>query len=481
MLEAEDARDLTAGFDAIRAELGVPQAFGAAALAEAEAAAAAGPRHPTGRRRDLTALPFATLDPPGSRDLDQAMHLSRAGSGHLVRYAIADPAAFVAPGGRLDAATHERVVTVYCPDRRIPLHPAVLSEDAASLLPGVTRPAVVWTFRLDADGEVTSTTLERADIRSVAQLDYPGEQHRLDAGPDPDDQLALLAEIGARRAALELARGGVSLGRPEQEVHRLADGGWGLSFRSPSAVEEHNAQISLMTGMAAARIMLAAGTGVLRTMPPADAQDLARLRRRAVALGVPWPAGVGYGQVLRDVDHGLPQTAAFLAAATGLFRGAAWTTFHGTPPAEQRHGAVGAPYAHVTAPLRRLVDRYGSEVCLAATEGRDTPDWVLAALPGLGRTMAEGARRQSAVDRACTDLVEAAVLAPSTGRTFVGVAVDSRTVQLDDPAVVARVADADLPQGERVSVRLTAADPTTRSVTFEVVEGGAPLVGTDPT
>ncbi|NEE23774.1 RNB domain-containing ribonuclease, partial [Streptomyces sp. SID7499] len=86
---------------------------------------------------DATDLPFLTIDPPGSTDLDQAMHLERRrdGRGYRVHYAIADVAAFLRPGGALDAEAHRRVTTLYFPDDRIPLHPPVLSEGAASLLP----------------------------------------------------------------------------------------------------------------------------------------------------------------------------------------------------------------------------------------------------------------------------------------------------------------------------------------------------------
>lgn len=461
---------LQAGFDAIRTELDVPVAFPPDAVAEAEAAAATPLR---GDRRDLRDVPFVTLDPPGSTDLDQAMHLSRNGPGYRVRYAIADTAAFVVPGGALDAATHRRVETVYCPDTRIPLHPPVLSEGAASLLADQDRPAVVWTLDLDDTGEVTATQVERALVRSRAQLDYPTQQARLDAGTEPDDVLTLLAEIGTLRQGLERARGGVSLGRPEQEVVDAPDGAWGLAYRAPLPIEDHNAQISLMTGMAAAALMLEAGVGVLRTMPTAGPDDLARLRRQALGLGVEWPEDRTYGDVLASLDHREPAAAAFLTAATSLFRGAAWTPFQGTPPADDRHGAIAAPYAHVTAPLRRLVDRYGLEICLAAHAGTAVPEWVLVALPTLGTDMATGSARSSAVDRACTDLVEAAVLAAHVGRTFEGVALDDRTVQLHEPAVVARTEDSDLPEGEHVTVRLTVADVRTRTVRFRHEPGDA--------
>ncbi len=459
---------LRAGFDRIRDEHDVVP-HDPATLAEA-AAAARTPRLPD---RDLTDVPFVTLDPVGSRDLDQAMQLSRRpGGGYRVRYAIADVAAFVSPGGLLDAAARSRASTVYCPDRREPLHPAELSEGAASLLPDGPRPAAVWTIDLGPDGGVRTADVARAMVRSRAQLDYTTEQARLDAGPDPDHPVAILAEIGALRRRLEIARGGVSLGRPEQEVIARGDGdpGWTLVVRAPRPVEEHNAQVSLLTGMVAAALMLDAGVGLLRTMPAAEPKDLARLRRQASALGVDWPAGTSYPELLHGLDRARPEVAAFLLAATRLFRGAAWTPFDGAPPPQPEHGAVAAPYAHVTAPLRRLVDRFGTEVCLAASADREPPDWVRAGLAGLGEAMARGAARASAVDRACTDLVEATVLAPHVGERFDAVALDDRTVQLCDPGVVART-DGEMASGTRVRVELTEARPATRTVRFRVVPG----------
>ena len=461
-----DGAELRAGFAAVRAALAVPETFDPAALAEARTAA----QRPAtaGDRRDLRDIDFVTIDPPGSTDLDQAVELERRGTGYRVRYAIADVASFVVPDGPLDAATHVRGTTVYCPDTRVPLHPVELSEGAASLLPGQDRPAIVWTIDLDADGAVDRVEVERALVRSRAQLDYPGVQRELDAGTsssDADGLPQLLARIGTLRAEQEHARGGLSLGRPEQEV--VPDGdGWRLAFRAPLPVEDHNAQISLLTGMAAARIMLDGGIGILRTMPAADEDALRRLRHQARALGVDWPAGATYGDVLARLDRSQPRAAAFLAAATSLFRGAAWTPFVGAAPEQPSHGAVGAPYAHVTAPLRRLVDRYGLEIAVALHAGLDVPDWVRSALPAVGGDMASAAHRAAAVDRACTDLVEATVLAHHVGEVFDGVALDRDTVQLQEPAVVANCDGADLPEGEPVRVRLEVADPATRTVRF---------------
>jgi exoribonuclease R len=457
------AHELRAGFARIRAELELPEAFPAAVNAEAEEAA----RDPRLPSYDVTDLPFLTIDPPGSTDLDQAMHIERRGRGYRVRYAIADVGAFVTPEGALDREVRRRGETLYSPDLRTPLHPPVLSEGAASLLPGETRPAVLWTLDLDADGEETSVEVRRAVVRSRDRLDYAGVQREMDAGTT-DERLLLLAEVGRLRKTLESERGGVSLPIPEQEIEEV-DGEFRLAYRVALPVESWNEQISLMTGMAAADLMLHGEVGVLRTLPRAPEEAIRVLRRSARALGVDWPDGTSYAEVIRGLDPAEPRHAAFLEDATSLLRGAGYTAFDGGVPEHATHAAVAAEYAHATAPLRRLVDRYVSEICLSLCAGEEVPGWVRAALPSLPEVMAESDRLAGALERECVSLMEAVVLRDSVGERFDAVVVELRngggTVQLADPAVRA-VFDGDLPLGEKVRVRLVEADVARRSVRF---------------
>lgn len=454
----EPADALRDGFDAIRREAGVPESF--PPEVQAEAAEAAARDAATGERVDLD---FVTIDPPGSRDLDQALHIERRAGGYRVHYAIADPAAFVSPGGALDGDTRARGTTVYAPDEKVPLHPPVLSEGAASLLPGEWRPAVLWTLDLDAGGELASTEVRRAQVRSTAQHTYE------DVPPELEP---LLREVGELRLALERARGGVRLNVPEQEVVRDGDA-WAVRYRVPAPAEDHNAQISLLTGMAAAQLMLDAGIGILRTQPPPEQKSLERLRRQAAALGVDWPAGRSYPEFVRSLDPAQPRHAALMHEAAGVGHGAGYTAFDGEPPSAAEatmHFAIAAPYAHATAPLRRMQDRFVSECCLAAHEGRPVPDWVRAALPSLPDAMTAADRRAHAVERGVVDLVEAAVLSGREGETFDAVAIDDGLITLRDPAVRAKIdaGDAGPEPGSEVTVRLDRADPASRTVTFSI-------------
>ena len=96
---------LLARFAAIREEVGASQDFPPDVQAEADRLAQTPPALP---ERDETSVPFITLDPPTSMDLDQAMCLERDGDGYRVRYAIADVPAFVVPGGAIDAEARRR-------------------------------------------------------------------------------------------------------------------------------------------------------------------------------------------------------------------------------------------------------------------------------------------------------------------------------------------------------------------------------------
>ncbi|MCL3819758.1 RNB domain-containing ribonuclease [Aeromicrobium wangtongii] len=460
-------------FAALRAELELPppgesDRFPDDVLAEARAIAARVPVHDPDVE-DATSIPFVTIDPPGARDLDQAMFLERVGDGFRVHYAIADLGTAIPPGGAVDAEARQRGQTIYLPDGRVPLHPAELSEGALSLLAGQVRSAAVWTIDVDAAGEAGDVSVRRALVRSVAQLDYDGVQATFDAG-DPHPSVEALGDLGRLRLGLRVSLGAIEIALPEQEVVRDPAAEWKVRMRRRTDVDAWNAEISLLTGMAAAQIMLTAGVGLLRTLPPADPEALAAFWATARTLGIVVPDAATPAQVLATLDPDQPAAIALMREATRLLRGAGYEGFDGAPPEQPMHAGIGAPYAHVTAPLRRLVDRFGAEVCLAICAGTDVPTWVRDALPALGQIMAASDQRASAADRAAIDLVEVWELAGRVGETFEAVVIraddDGGEIVLTHPPVVARCSGAGLPEGDRVTVVLAEADEQQRLVSF---------------
>jgi exoribonuclease R len=231
--------------------------------------------------------------------------------------------------------------------------------------------------------------------------------------------------------------------------------------------------------MSAARLMMEGGVGILRTLPPPAPQTVDELRRRAIALGVRWPPGQGdaYPEVIRGLDPNVPTHAALLAAAARLFRGAGYLAFRDGPPpgTDPVHAAVAAHYAHVTAPLRRLVDRFGNEIVLALCAGQEPPTWATDALDELPDLMQAGRRREAAANGMALDLVEAAVLACCEGTLLDAVVIsvgrERATVQVRDPAIATSVPSGRLRAGQEVRVRVVGADVPRRRLDLEAVAG----------
>ncbi len=217
------AQEMRDGIAAIQEEQEVTPAF-PDAVEKAAADAAANPRLP---ELDRTDIELVTIDPEGARDLDQAMHIERDGDGYVVHYAIADVAAFVSPGDAVDVEANRRGETLYGADSKIPLHPTVLSEGAASLLPDETRPALLWTIKVDDTGEGFDVEVQRALVRSRARLSYEAVQADVDAGRA--SELMRAAAGGGRAAARARGRAGRGVSCPcpsRSSWRRTVTGSW---------------------------------------------------------------------------------------------------------------------------------------------------------------------------------------------------------------------------------------------------------------
>ncbi|MFC9895415.1 RNB domain-containing ribonuclease [Nocardia sp. NPDC127579] len=475
-------------FGAIRSEFGLASAYPAEASAEARDASDAF----AGFRVDRTDLELVTIDPPGAMDLDQAVRLERTATGFTVHYAIADVAAVITPDGALARESGSRGQTFYLPDGTVPLHPPELSEGSASLLPEQTRPAALWTIHCDTAGEPVTYTVERALVRSRARLDYAGVQADADAGR-LHPSIAALPEFGQLRIAAGLARGAIGLRLPSQSIVRDegVDGHWQLVLEPRTAADDWNEQISLLTGMVAARIMLRGNASgevlaLLRTMPPPAEAAIAAMRRTAAALGVAWPADQLVGRMLADLDPNTPAALVLMSEATGLLRGAGYTILDGDPDdgadEAQRgepvleHSAIGAPYAHVTAPLRRLGDRFATEICLALCAETEVPQWVRDGLTDVVAALRRSDTLAGKVERACVDLTEATLLSERLGAPFQAVVIRESNgnrpaeIFLPDPPVLGPCTGSP-PEGTTITATLTSADPTTRKIAFTYTSG----------
>ena len=261
-------------------------------------------------------------------------------------------------------------------------------------------------------------------VRSRGRYSYRQFHHALQSGRG-DEPFVLLARLGPVLQEGQRRRGGATLRIPDQEIDAV-DGGYTLRYRPLLPVEEWNAQISLLAGRAAADLMVEAGVGLLRTLPAPEERSVQRFRRQAEALAVDWPPGAGYGKLLAELDPDEPAQLALLHDSGSLFRGAGYTAFTDGAPAERTQAAIADEYAHVTAPLRRLVDRFGTAVCEAVSRDAQPPQWAVEALPALPEVMRRADRVSSALERAAVDLAEAVLLTGRVGEVFDAVVVEHR-------------------------------------------------------
>lgn len=450
---------LQSGLGAIRQQYSVPQSFPPDVLDAADDAAT---RTPT-EHVDRTAWAFITLDPATSTDLDQAFTIERAGDDLILHYAIADVAWFVTAGDALDREAWKRGTTLYLPDGKAGLYPPALAEGAASLLPNGPRPAVVFHVRVGSDGAAVLDGAERAIIRSRAKLAYDS----VTAAELPAD----FGEFARRVQAAAATRGAGTIEPPEQQVERVGDDQFQLVFRPRLPSEDQNAAMSLACNLAVADAMFHASTGLFRVMPEPDERAVKRLRHTARGFGMAWAAEQSLAEFSRTLDALDPKQAAFMLAARRAGGGADYQQF--IPGVTPWHSAMAATYAHATAPLRRLADRYVVQVALAIANGRAVPDDVAEALPLLPEPMDRADATGNRIERAVLDLAEAVILKGHEGESFDAVVVDDdddgTRIQLLEVAVVAKVKAHNVEPGDQLRVKLIATDLDKRTVQFERV------------
>lgn len=436
---------------------------------------------------DLSELPFITIDYDDSRDLDQAMHISRGpgGVGYLVRYALADAAHFVPPGSALFAEALRRGASFYLPGLTVPMLPVELSEGICSLNPEVPRRALVFVIFLDAGGRTVTSQVVRARIRSRAKLTYSGVQRFYDqpsqsplADKPYSETLELLREVGELRMAEARARDVLQFDRRQAEVLLLDEerGRFGLREEARTAAGRYNEQISLLCNIAGGKLLLAAGVNpqvqpvfrVHDAPPPGALAHLERTiralcrahrldprvlhwRRRAGRLG-PRESLAAYLDRLRAsaVDRRLVTAIQRQALITNRR-----SVYSGEPG---RHYALGVrPYSRFSAPMRELVGIFTHKEALEQL-GLEQPGATATEDEALREAVIAAANRakelQRRIDKRVMGLAIDQLFAAEPGggkprervyrATIMGVRPSRLYVRLDDPPVELKVYVADL-------------------------------------
>lgn len=163
------------------------------------------------QRRDLTDLDCITIDGEQTRDFDDALSLEELPHGWRLGIHIADVAATMASGTPLDLEARERGISIYLPERRLPMLPEEISEDTLSLLVTKERRALSFLVTLDAQEELQDWLITPSLIKVRRRLTY----NQVDGLLSHDPHLAQLEKVSRGLKERRLAQGGYELHLPE--------------------------------------------------------------------------------------------------------------------------------------------------------------------------------------------------------------------------------------------------------------------------
>lgn len=374
-------------------------------------------------RRDLSDLPFVTIDGEDARDFDDALYCSATDDGFELWVAIADVGHYVRSGSALDVEALSRGNSVYLPDRVVPMLPEALSNDLCSLRPEERRMTLVCKMLLGPRGAVRSFEFFEAVIRSWARLTYTDVGAFLEGAHLPVSKpvIASLRNLHKTFKALRKARerrGGLDF--ESNEVKLELNEGRVVALHP---VQRNDAHMLVEEAMIAANVCAAmfleekeAGALYRNHEPPSD-EKRAQLKTAFEFAGVPF-----------DVANLTPKSLAAAMAALSdredkalfdvlILRSLMQANY--TPDNKGHFGLGLTHYAHFTSPIRRYPDLVVHRAIKALCHGK-MPALSGEALMAAGEQCSMTERRAEDVERGVTSWLKCEYLSHHLGEQFDG-------------------------------------------------------------
>jgi ribonuclease R len=487
---------------------GIPNEFPPAALTQAQEAGPA----TLGNRTDLRNIPLVTIDGEDARDFDDAVHATpdtdpKNPGGWKLLVAIADVAHYVRENDALDKSARERGNSVYFPDRVVPMLPEELSNGWCSLRPDEDRPVMAVEIVIDADGHKKRHHFLRGLMRSAARLTYERAQAAMDGKTDAVTALLLEPVIkplyGAFRALLKarMARGTLELDLPERKV-LIDNHGEVQKIEARERLDSHRLieEFMIAANVAAAEALEKRRWPCMyRVHDQPDPSRVEALREFLEGLDLRLPRG----QVIRPKHFTQLLEKAKRTPYADMINSLVLRSQSQAVYSPENLGHFGLAlqrYAHFTSPIRRYSDLLVHRALIAAYAfGDDGLDREVKGFKELGDHISATERRAAAAEREAVDRYTAAFLSKRVGEIFSGrisgVIRAGLFVALDETGADGIIPVSSLPNdfydhdegrhalvgrrwgqvyrlGDRVQVRLVAAQPLTGGITFELIEGG---------
>ena len=340
-------------------------------------------------RMDLRALPIFTIDSAETKDIDDAISLTRTSDGGFeLGVHIADVSNYVKPGTELDNEAFSRATSVYYADQVVPMLPKALSNGICSLNENELRLAFSCLMRLDKEGNLTDYRFVKSIIRSRVKGVY-SEINALLAGTadaeikakyaDVIDQLPAMKELYGHRARLRKERGCMDIESGEvklilDENGRCIDVKKRTSGESESMIEE----FMLLANQCAAHFARVKQIPfVYRVHEEPNAEKLERLHGLLQACGVNdhFAKDVPTPKELSAILEGVRGTPYEQIINTGMLRCMSKALYEEKP--KGHYGLVLKDYAHFTSPIRRYPDLAIHRIMTDLLRGTDKDTMIL--------------------------------------------------------------------------------------------------------
>lgn len=409
----------------------------AAAIQEAESAAARLQRLSLEGRRDLREIPLPTIDPEEARDHDDALWVERVDKGYRAYIAIADVSEYVHPDTALDAEASSRGCTLYLPDRAIPMLPGALAADLCSLLPEKERLCLCVIADLNHKAELLSFEVVEGVMRSAAMLTYggvalalgfTGEGARSVQAEALRPGLRTLDELARKLRKARLKRGALDLDLPE--AHVLLDESTGAPVdvvrraKDPGVKRAYQMVEELMllaNELVAQWLSTRRSLGVYRVHAAPDPEKLERLGHVAQKLGVKVDLDelqdpLGLSRWLASIaEH--PRKTVLESIALRSLKQAFYDIVN-----IGHFGLASDAYLHFTSPIRRYPDLIVHRLVKNLIRGKkvDNSPAAVESLRGIATHASVRERAAMEVEREVVDLYRVVLMRDKVGEEFDG-------------------------------------------------------------
>lgn len=397
-------------------------------------------------RIDLRDKHFLTIDPPSARDFDDAIFVEPLSDSRFrIWVAIADVSHYVAPGSAIDKEARVRGLSVYLPDRVIPMLPEALSNNLCSLVPNKDRLAMVARMEVEPNGAVGSSSFMAGLIRSRERLTYEEVAAALEGDLESPEQrkcrqhmrhLATLAEAAEAMRRHRARRGVMGFDFPESKIvfdkmdpSRVIDVVAGCDRASVKTAHSMVEEMMLAANEAVGEILKSEKrNGIWRIHPPPEPDSLKMLASRLNAYGVKCDGRkIKSRRGLSSLVTRLTRKKDTKALAPLVLRAMSPARYEAQPG--EHFGLASETYLHFTSPIRRYADlqvhrelkrllrNLGAPAggCVWGSYSSDSEDMVL-----LAEHLSEVEYVASKLERKSRSLCAAALLEPQVGKEFSG-------------------------------------------------------------